>query len=145
QPSSLLYKAKSAATNFVKSLELSEDRIGVIEFSGSRTLMIGLSSSQQDLLNAIGQIHTDPNGGTAIGPAVALAHSYLPVPSPANDRARVIIFLTDGQDTAGGDPVAAAGRAKDDVIRVTTIGLASGVDEQVLTDMASVNDNRPNH
>jgi RHS repeat-associated protein len=134
---SRLDKAKTAATDFVKSLELTRDKVGVIQFSAGNDLLIGLSSVEGDILSTISGITIDQNAGTAIGPAVDLAHSNLPV-SPPTDHDRIIVFLTDGQDyPTDTDPLQHAQDAKDDLIRIITVGLSSNVNVGLLQGMAT--------
>jgi Ca-activated chloride channel homolog len=135
--------AQAAARAFVNEQPRST-RIGVVAFAGSAALVQPPTSNRTDVLAAIDQLQLQH--ATAVGSGVLVSlkaifpeldfdlgrKSELP-PVPAGSYASAaIILLTDGQTTAGPDPVEAARLAAERGVRVFTVGV--GTDNgQILT------------
>lgn len=120
RPVSRLTVVKRAAEQFVKNR--AGDRIGLILFGSKAYLLTPLTYDRQTVLDRIQDATVGLAGKTtAIGDAIGLAVKRLEdVPA----RGRIIILLTDGVNNAGLlDPLPAAKLAKEDGIKIYTIGL----------------------
>ncbi len=171
QPTRLL-AAEQAALRFIDRQKRT-NQIGIVAFAGFAEL-VQPPTTDQDLLNkairslttgrrtAIGEgivtaLHTitdfDQGGGAANG---ALAQGGL---AQGEFRPDIIVVLTDGVSNAGMDPLEAAAQARDNQVRVYTIGYGTknptmgrarggrngpfggmnfGIDEKALQDIASM-------
>ncbi len=119
--------------------ELDGDRIGVVAFAGESmefpmtTDYAALSLFFRDL-----GPYDMPVGGTAIARALISAKRLLDRASttdrndPSQERSRVVILMTDGEDHEG-DPVAAAEELAEAGIQVLTVGIGSRSGEPIPT------------
>ncbi|MEO9475796.1 MAG: VWA domain-containing protein [Cyclobacteriaceae bacterium] len=116
-----LEAAKDVARNFVEGRF--QDRIGLVVFSGDAYSRSPLTTDY-DLLNTyIDGIQFDliESRGTAIGSSIAVGTNRL---IESNSNSRVMILLSDGENTAGNiDPVTAAKLAQAYNIKIYTIGI----------------------
>jgi Ca-activated chloride channel homolog len=116
-----LEAAKDVARNFVEGRF--QDRIGLVVFSGDAFSRAPLTSDY-DLLNSyIDDISFDliESRGTAIGSSIAVATNRL---IESNSNSRVMILLSDGDNTAGNiDPITAAKLAEAYNIKIYTIAI----------------------
>ncbi|MFT6866455.1 MAG: Ca-activated chloride channel family protein [Cyclobacteriaceae bacterium] len=116
-----LEAAKEVARNFVEGRF--QDRIGLVVFSGDAYSRSPLTTDY-DLLNTyIDEIQFDliESRGTAIGSSIAVATNRL---RESNSNSRVMILLSDGENTAGNiDPLTAAKLAQAYNIKIYTIGI----------------------
>jgi Ca-activated chloride channel family protein len=135
--------AQAAARTFVAEQPRST-RIGVVAFAGSAALVQPPTSNRSDVLAAIDQLQLQ--NATAVGSGLLVSLKAIfpemdfdlkvkseqkPV-APGSYTAAAIILLTDGQTTAGPDPVEAARLAAERGVRVFTVGV--GTDNgQILT------------
>jgi Ca-activated chloride channel family protein len=119
-------------------------RIGVVAFGGDAALVQPPTANRNDVLAAIDQLQLQH--ATAIGAALLVSLKAIfpqldfdvrrkpdlkPVP-PGSHASAAIILLSDGQTTAGPDPVEAARLAAERGVRVFTVGV--GTDNgQILT------------
>jgi len=129
RPVSRMAVVKKAAEDFVKARK--GDRIGLILFGTQAYLQTPLTYDRHSVLLRIDDASVGLAGKTtSIGDALGLAVKRLQdVPSAS----RVIILLTDGANNSGVLlPLKAAELAKDDGIKVYTIGLGSEVDPRAL-------------
>jgi hypothetical protein len=125
-----------AAKSYVDDMK-NPDRGAVVDFDNVATLVGNdhLSSNYLQIKNNIDKI--DSVGGTAIGAALQLAiDELINYGDPAHIW--IIILLTDGM--TGDRPLcySEANRAAENNIKVYTIGLGSGADEDLLTDVADI-------
>ncbi|WP_429082732.1 vWA domain-containing protein [Aeromonas bivalvium] len=141
-----LSAVKGAVQDFIQRRK--EDRLGLIVFGTGAYPQAPLTldhSSLQLLLDEVGIGMAGPN--TALGDAIGLAIKLL---EKTREREKVLILLTDGNDTGSAiTPAHAAQLARDRGIRVHTIGIgdpaASGdarVDLQVLMEIANTTGGR---
>lgn len=112
--------AKAVVSDFVKDRE--SDRIGLVLFGDSAYQYAPLTLDTQSVSQMLNETVISMAGdGTAIGDAIGLAVKGLR-DRPA--KSRIIILLTDGEDTASSiPPIQAAQLAKDYGIRIYTIGI----------------------
>jgi Ca-activated chloride channel homolog len=135
--------AQAAARAFVAE-QPRGTRIGVVAFAGSAALVQPPTANRGDVIAAIDRLQLQH--ATAVGSGVLVSLKAIfpeqefdlrkksglqPVPAGSYTSA-AIILLTDGQTTAGPDPVEAARLAAERGVRVFTVGV--GTDSgQILT------------
>ena len=135
--------AQAAARAFVAEQPRSA-RIGVVAFGAGAALVQPPTANRDDVLAAIDQLQLQ--NATAIGSAILVSLKAIfpqidfdvrrkpdlkPVP-PGSHASAAVILLSDGQTTAGPDPVEAARLAAERGVRIFTVGV--GTDNgQVLT------------
>ena len=123
--------AKEAARVTLDVLQPS-DKLGIVAFDSAPRVLAALqrASNRMRINDALSRL--SPGGGTAIFPALDQAIQLL-----SNTEAKIkhIILLTDGQSNRAGilDLVALAGREK---ITISTVGVGSGSDQQLLMEIA---------
>ncbi|MEI8306030.1 MAG: tubulin-like doman-containing protein [Chloroflexales bacterium] len=129
---------KVAAKNFVNRVDLNRDRIGVVAFDAAASTVSSISSDKTILQQAIDEIILGQ--GTGIDAGVIAGTREFDT-SGRKDTARVLVVLTDGQQSRSGssndDVLRAAKEARNQGLRIITIGLGSNADEQLLQGMAS--------
>lgn len=119
--------AKEVAENFIRGRF--QDRIGIVIFSGDAYSLSPLTTDY-DLLEAyLREIDFDmiESRGTAIGSALAVATNRM---RESNAKSKVIILLSDGDNTAGNiDPLTAAELA--DAYNIKIYSVAVGKEGRV--------------
>lgn len=112
--------------------------LGLLEFNEGNTLLRPIDTlnagNAQDYKDAIDAL--SPGGDTAIGDAFDASTGEFTRVAEVG-RVRTAYLLTDGFNTAGGDPVAAAERLDDIGVRIHAIPAGNDVDREELTDIAS--------
>lgn len=129
-----LAAARSAAQELIRAQPANVD-IGVVSF-GEGALAAQVPSSDHDAaLRAVGRLAA--GGGTSLGEAVVASLSMItgqrvtvPEPGrPAPDLGRwesaTIVVVSDGEQTSGTDPLAAADLAAGAGIRIETLGIGT--------------------
>ena len=120
---------KTAAKAFIDGL-LAGDRVGVVDFDSTATLLQPLTDDVAAAKQAVDRI--DDSGGTNIASGVAAAHrELLQNGDPAH--LKVEILLTDGEGYY--DPALTV-QAKNAGIVIYTVGLGSSVDAALLESIA---------
>ncbi len=130
--------AKQAIRVFLSQMDFSQEKAGIASFAGSATLDHILSQNRSSLEAALNGLVAD--GSTAIGEGIAVAQTELESNRHVPGHTRVIVLLSDGNNFAGRDPLAAAASAKTTGIRIVTIGLGSNADANLLRHVASASD-----
>ena len=135
QPSRL-EAAQAAAREFVAGQPRST-RIGIVAFAGSAALVQPPTTNRSDILAAIQSLQLQ--NATAVGSGLLVSLKAIfpqeefdvrqeprtaPIP-PGSYTAAAIILLSDGQTTAGPDPVEAARLAAARGVRVFTVGVGT--------------------
>ncbi|KTD34330.1 hypothetical protein Lmor_1727 [Legionella moravica] len=130
RPASRLLVVKRAAEQFVQDRK--GDRIGLILFGTRAYLQTPLTYDKHSVLMRIEDATAGLAGKTtSIGDAVGLAVKRL---DEVPKEGRVIILLTDGANNSGVlAPLKAAELARDDGIKIYTIGLGSEADPRALS------------
>lgn len=125
QPATRLDVVKQAAKTFVSARY--GDHIGLIVFGAQAYLQTPLTFDRQNVLQRIDDATAGLAGKTtSIGDALGLAVKRL---QTVPEKSRVIILLTDGVNNSGVlPPLKAAELARDDHIKVYTIGLGASDD-----------------
>lgn len=130
---------KKVARQFVSGDEESDDKelpgrvsdlIGLVTFAGYADAMVPLTLDHDFLLNQLEQtriVQSRREDGTAIGDAISLAvDKLIRLQDQSEIESRVIILLTDGENTAGEiEPLQAAELAKTMDIKIYTIGVGT--------------------
>lgn len=130
-------RAKAEVTAFLN--ELAGDRVGIVAFAGETmefpmTVDYGAAAL---FFRDLGP-YDMPVGGTAIGRALTAAQRLLERSSKndnkeeGNQRSRVVILLTDGEDHEG-DPIAAATELAKIGARVYAVGIGTRTGEPIPT------------
>jgi Ca-activated chloride channel homolog len=130
-PDTRLDATKAAIKTFVG--RRIDDRIGLVVFSDNAYVVSPLTFDHQYLSRYIDMVDNDMlrgEGMTAIGEGLALSNFMLgklaATPGPHN---KVIVLFTDGENTAGRDPLAALGQSHAAGIRVHVVGI--GLEDDV--------------
>ena len=112
---------KAVVGDFIQ--QRSGDRLGLILFGEQGYLQTPLTYDSQTVNQQLQEAQLGFAGNaTAIGDAIGLAIKRLR-DRPA--QSRVLILLTDGANTAGTDPLQAAGIAAEANIRIHTVGIGA--------------------
>jgi Ca-activated chloride channel family protein len=93
--------------------------VGIVAFAGAAGVVAAPTIDKDELRAAVSEI-PPPNGGTAIGDALATAARQLP---PGGRRA--IVLITDGVNNAGADPAAVAPQLGAAGIEIDTVGIGT--------------------
>lgn len=115
-----LEAVKEIAKNYI--IERPNDRIGINIYAAEALTICPPTLDHEILLELFDQINeSNLEGGTAIGQGLANAVLRL---RKSKSKGKVIILLSDGENNAGEiDPIDAALLAKDENIKVYTIGI----------------------
>ncbi len=101
-------------------------RLAIVAFSSGAGVVAPLTDDKDAVRDAISRI-PPPNGGTAIGDALAIAARVLP---PSGKRA--IVLVTDGVNNLGADPLAVAPQVGAAGIEIDTIGIGTNGSGQLI-------------
>jgi len=127
-----LERAKLAIKDFTRHLK--GDRVGLIAFAGEAFLQCPLTVDYSGFLLSVDSLSVNliPRGGTSLTAAIQEAlNSY----EGGLKKYKVLILITDGENTAGGDPFKAARKAKEEGVKVFCIGIGTPEGELItLTD-----------
>jgi len=117
-----LTRAKLAIDDFTN--ELDGDAVGLVAFAGDAFLVCPITldyGAFHESLNAV-DINTIPRGGTNIASAIREAQAALRR-RPGNDK--ILILVTDGEDLEGDALIAAQAAARDDGLKIYTVGVGT--------------------
>jgi len=110
--------SRTAALTFIDGVP-DGTRIGLVAFSAAAFPLGPLTDDRDAARDALGRL-PGPNGGTAIGDALAVAARMLP-----RGGRRAIVLVTDGVNNAGSDPLAAAATIGAQGISIFTVGIGT--------------------
>jgi Ca-activated chloride channel family protein len=118
---SRLERAKREITDLLRMLR--GDRIGLVAFAGSSFIQCPLTLDYNAFGIFLDALSPDliPVPGTAIAQAIETSLSAF---DPKQRTSKAIILITDGEDHVG-NPIAAAKKAKEEGVRIFTIGIGS--------------------
>lgn len=123
-PRNRLQVAKQTTAEFIAGRNF--DRIGLVAFAGEALTQVPLTVDYPVLYQSLEQLQAGRGqleDGTAIGTAIATAANRL---REAEDGARVMVLLTDGENNRGEiDPMTAAHAAEAFDIRIYTVGVGT--------------------
>ena len=130
-----LSDAQAAARDFVDLMEPGVDQTAVISFADAAAVDQVLSLSAGAPRAAIARLTAA--GDTNMEDALLRAQAELTSPRHRAANQPVIVLLSDGRPTAGGNPLPAAASAKAAGTRIFTIGLGKEIDDALLKAVAS--------
>lgn len=135
KPISRIAATKKVVANFVR--QRLGDRVGLIVFAEQAFLTIPLTLDTGAASKLLDNLIVGMAGErTAIGDAIGIGVQNL---RKRPDASRILILLTDGEDTASHiPPIEAAKIAKSDAIKIYTIGVGDKLDEELLEQMATM-------
>lgn len=128
--------SKAAARSFIAALPTGT-KVALVSFSSAAQAVQPLTSDHQAALDAVDRI-PPPNGGTAIGDALALAAQLLP-----RTGHRIVVLITDGVNNSGADPTEIAKFLAARNVPVYTIGIGTNDSGQLIpgtTEAASIDE-----
>ncbi|MEM7181858.1 MAG: VWA domain-containing protein [Spirochaetota bacterium] len=125
-PPTRLEFLKKVTSNFIK--KNTTNRMGVYVFARDTFTQTPLTTDHKILLELMrgitfAMIDHNKSGGTAIGDALLAATDTL-VKQQKPNRDRVIILITDGENTHGVDPLLAARYVRANQVRLYIVGVA---------------------
>lgn len=123
-PGTRLDAVKTAISAFVARRV--DDRIGLVVFSDNAYVVSPLTFDHGYLTRYVDSLDGDMlrrEGLTAIGEGLALSNFLLARQSAAGAAHKVIVLFTDGENTAGRDPLGALAQSAAADIRVHLIGI----------------------
>jgi Ca-activated chloride channel homolog len=91
---------KEAAKHFVNALLREQDELDLMEFSEVVREVVPFTNQKKRIEIGLSEIHT--GAATALYDAIYLASQRLDGTSLANGRRRVVVLITDGEDTVKG-------------------------------------------
>lgn len=130
-----LADAQAAAKDFVDLMEPGVDQTAVVSFADAAAVDQVLSLNAGGPRAAIDRLSSA--GDTNLEDALLRAQAELSGPRHRSANKPVIVLLSDGRPTAGGDPLPAAAAAKAAGTRIFTIGLGKEIDDGLLRSLAS--------
>jgi len=135
KPLSRIAATKQVVANFVR--QRVGDRVGLIVFAEQAFLTIPLTLDTGAASKLLDNLVVGMAGErTAIGDAIGIGVQNL---RKRPEASRILILLTDGDDTASHiPPMEAAKIAKSDGIKIYTIGVGNKLDETLLEQMATM-------
>lgn len=116
--------AKKAADEFVSKLS-SKTSIGLISFAGSVFVQQPMTSDTGKVLDSIDNVQVTRVGGTNIGDALIQGTNLFLVPNAVPNKARILVLLTDGQSNVGPPVEEGITYAKNNQVKVYTVGVAT--------------------
>lgn len=125
----------AAAKQMVDRLDLSTDQVGVVSFSSDAALDQMLTRQAGLARAAIDKLSAD--GDTNINQAIQMAQAELASVRHIGSNMPIMILMSDGQPTTGGDPLPSAAAAKSAGTRIFTVGLGSDIDPDLMRKLAS--------
>ena len=117
-----LTRAKLAIDDFTDGLD--GDAVGLVAFAGDAFLVCPITldyGAFHESLSAV-DINTIPRGGTNMSSAIREAQAALRR-RPGSDK--ILILVTDGEDLEGGALIAAKAAAREDGLKIYTIGVGT--------------------
>lgn len=118
-----LFIARKVLGEFIR--KRTNDRIGLVAFSGQAYIAAPLSLDHDFLLTTLERLTLDTikEEGTSIGAAITASVNRL---RDLKSKSKIVILMTDGQNTVGSiSPLTAAEAAKALGIKIYTIGIGS--------------------
>jgi len=115
-----LEAAKNAALMFADSVP-SRTKVGVVSFSGTTFIKRQLIDDRLAVKSAIKDIQIEYASGTAIGDTIITTSNMF----EKNEKPKVLVLLTDGQNTVGVSIEEAVKYANENYVVIHTIGIAT--------------------
>ena len=117
-----LTRAKLAIDDFTRKLD--GDAVGLVAFAGDAFLVCPITLDYGAFHESLNAVDTDiiPRGGTNIASAIHEAQAALRR-RPGSDK--ILILVTDGEDLEGDALIAAQAAARQDSLKIYTIGVGT--------------------
>lgn len=128
-----LENAKKAATVFVDQLRPT-DRLAIVAFDSDAKVVVPLSAGESAGRIRSGIASMQPGGGTEMGKGIESALHL--IAGSGTEGARRIIVLTDGETSDEARCRSLAKKAANDKVPVSTYGLGSEWNRELLTEIA---------
>ena len=125
--------AKAAARAFLDAVPAGT-RVGIVSFASAALAVVPPTDDLDAVRDALDRI-PPPDGGTAIGEALALAAEQL----PARGR-RIVVLMTDGVYNVGRDPLEASHELGARGITIETVGIGTSGSGQFVPGTADLAD-----
>lgn len=125
--------AKQAARAFVNQMDLSQDRVGIVQFSDAVDSTHPLDNDRAAIIAAIDRIHQ--TGGTAIHNGLQGAFELLQA-DRRDEATPVIVLLSDGESDAT-SATHVADTAKAAGVKIVTVGLGNSLNPALMEAIAS--------
>lgn len=137
RPLSRIAATKKVVANFVQ--QRAGDRIGLVVFADQAFLTIPLTLDTAAVSKLLNNLLVGMAGErTAIGDAIGIGVQNL---RKRPEASRILILLTDGEDTASHIPLLEAAKiAKAANIKIYTIGIGNKLDETLLEKISAMTD-----
>ena len=130
---SKLAAARTACSNFVQNLNLTNDRVSLASFAAASALDQTLTNDPATILNKIGQI-TTPSGATYMINGLLEAQLELASPRHNSNAMPVLVFLTDGDPTDSTNAILnVAQQIKNFGTHIVTVGLGTDLSNSGLS------------
>ncbi|MDY6960194.1 MAG: VWA domain-containing protein, partial [Halobacteriota archaeon] len=135
--------AQDSSKSFVGLMDI-DDQLGVVSFSNSGTLeeqltLLDTQANKDSVNSSIDNIVA--SGGTAIATGIDKAKLELTGSRSRGDTIRIMIILSDGVNTDGGDPLTSAQEAAEENITIYTIGFGEA-DHNLLYEISNITGGR---
>ena len=129
-----LVNAKRAMAAFLGRLDPERAHVGLVAFADGLTEQVPIGTDPAVLLAAVARLR--PEGSTAISQALNAARDMMALRRP--EAKALVILLTDGENSAGPEPMlAAAGRLRADGTDIVTICADPGRCDAALAQVAT--------
>ena len=133
-----LDKAKEACENMVNGMiDLSVHRVALVEFESNAYVLSDLTNNIERLKHSIFQLHC--KGGTNIARALHVTKESIYDSRMDTKNKELIILVTDGGSNVS-MAINEATRIKNSNMRIVSIGVGHGVNELLLSSVASPGD-----
>lgn len=134
-PGSKMAAAISAAKTFVDQLDAANDRSGLVSFATTSRVDRNLTFDKSAVKSSIDGLRAF--GATAIGEGIQDATEHLEQAGRGSTKWAQVL-LSDGENTAGMNPITAAANARDAGIVIYAIGLGSDADNATMSNIANM-------
>ncbi len=128
--------ARAAATGFLDAMRFPDDRAAIVSFDASARTIQALTADESRARVGLDLLRVAP--GTRIDAGLAAGASALRDPARRRAVTPLLVLLTDGRPSEGTVAAvrSAARSARDEGIRLFTIGLGADVDAALLAELA---------
>ena len=137
-PNARWFDAIGGAAVFLTELTNSaqNEHVGLVTYADNPTLEVSLTNDYNQLIPALNYYSNNMiGGGTNIEGGLSMAKTALQSSRPFSSR--VVIVMTDGVKTVGGNPNSVANALADEGVLVFTITFSDEADQNLMRDVAS--------
>jgi Ca-activated chloride channel homolog len=141
-------EAVDSVIAFINELQQSpiNEQVSLVTYNSQAVIDQNLTANYAAILNPlVAYTNYFQSGATNIGGGITAGHFSFVAGAQREYAAKVMIVLTDGIDTMGSNPVAAATNAADQEIMIFTITFAQEADQATMQQVASVGHGKHYH